>query len=616
MERLRDIVASRRAVVGVVLFDGFELLDVFGPLELLASANARCHALSFVYIKLDASNDSDSGGGGDDGGYNDASLRVQPTEGPVTLADVCVRAAHDMSHPIPTLDVLFVPGGRGVQAIVESDSLLGAVRHLVQGTCAALSVCTGATVLAAAGVLDGLDATTNKRAFGNAATRYPTVRWVCEARWCVATKTPPAAGAATAAKQAGGKHPRDAGEDATAATTAAASAATTPPPVVFTASGVSAGLDMTAEFLAQLTNEHSAEQACRAAEYTANRDPSNDPFAAAARDSHSIGAAEAAAAASAVKGLPSAQQPLKLAVVLYDNFEMLDTFGPLEFFGMANKILAENQPCRAFKLITLAEERTVKSWGGPAFCVDQLIGSFDMDGEAEGEGECGSGGNGHGTGQGQGTGEEERETTGRKTGRRSHEKSNAGSASTTPPLFDILFVPGGVGTLREVNNPVMRRFLSAVVPRCRRVMTVCTGASMLAQTGALDGLPATTNKLAFDLFITYGPLVKWQAAARWAVDPGRRFYTSSGVSAGMDLAVVLLAELFGLPFAKAAAQRAEYTPNLDADNDPFCSDIPPASGARRLAVRLQKLALSAIFSAGFALGMPMLSITPLLMPSE
>ena len=69
------------------------------------------------------------------------------------------------------------------------------------------------------------------------------------------------------------------------------------------------------------------------------------------------------------------------------------------------------------------------------------------------------------------------------------------------------------------------------------VTTVCTGSALLARTGRLDGIAATSNKAAFAWVMEQGPKVDWKPEARWVEDG--KFMTSSGVSAGMDMALAV-----------------------------------------------------------------------------
>ena len=98
-------------------------------------------------------------------------------------------------------------------------------------------------------------------------------------------------------------------------------------------------------------------------------------------------------------------------------------------------------------------------------------------------------------------------------------------------------------------------------------LTVCTGAALLAATGLLDELPATSNKAAFAWVRDAFPQVQWQGKARWV--RANRFYTASGVSAGMDMALGFIADRYGSAQAEAIAHRCEYVWQREADADPF-----------------------------------------------
>lgn len=132
---------------------------------------------------------------------------------------------------------------------------------------------------------------------------------------------------------------------------------------------------------------------------------------------------------------------------------------------------------------------------------------------------------------------------------------------------DILLVPGGVGTRREVDNAPLLEWLRAASANARIVASVCTGSALLARAGLLDGHRATSNKIAFDWAASQGPRVAWIRRARWVEDG--KFFTSSGISAGMDMTLALIARAAGRDIALESARRAEYVWNEDPGNDPF-----------------------------------------------
>lgn len=140
------------------------------------------------------------------------------------------------------------------------------------------------------------------------------------------------------------------------------------------------------------------------------------------------------------------------------------------------------------------------------------------------------------------------------------------SFKNAPPL-DVLMVPGGMGARKQVKNAVLLEFLRARSATARWTTSVCTGAALLARAGLLDGRSATTNKLAFDWATNQSTRVRWQRKARWVVDGN--FMTSSGVSAGTDMALALVERLYGRAAAEQAAKTAEYVWNEDPASDPF-----------------------------------------------
>lgn len=131
---------------------------------------------------------------------------------------------------------------------------------------------------------------------------------------------------------------------------------------------------------------------------------------------------------------------------------------------------------------------------------------------------------------------------------------------------DIFLIPGGHGTRKEVNNIQLIDKIRAICQLSKFVLTVCTGSALLAKTGLLDGKKATSNKRAFDWVTTQGENVNWIRKARWTKD--EKFYTSAGVSAGMDMTLGFLSDLHGLEFARKTAFEIEYgwVESMDEDN--------------------------------------------------
>ena len=192
-----------------------------------------------------------------------------------------------------------------------------------------------------------------------------------------------------------------------------------------------------------------------------------------------------------------------LGALLFQGFEVLDLFGPLEMFG--------NMPGQ-IEVVTVAERAgPVRSAQGPRVQAD------------------------HGL-------------------------------SDCPPL-DLLLIPGGIGTRAEVENARLTSWLRERGGEVEVMMTVCTGTSLLAQAGLLDGRRATTNKMFFSWPETTWPAVHWVREARWVEDG--KFWTPSGVSAGIDMALAVVARLADQQTADFLATATEYEWHRDAGWDRF-----------------------------------------------
>jgi transcriptional regulator GlxA family with amidase domain len=135
------------------------------------------------------------------------------------------------------------------------------------------------------------------------------------------------------------------------------------------------------------------------------------------------------------------------------------------------------------------------------------------------------------------------------------------------PKLDMILVPGGMGTRAAVDDARLVDWLRRRSSEAEIVMTVCTGSGLLAQTGLLDGRRATTNKAFFVWPETTWQKVRWVREARWVEDG--KFWTSSGVSAGMDMALAVIAKIVGQEAAELLATGTEYEWHRDAGWDPF-----------------------------------------------
>ncbi|MFN7982420.1 MAG: DJ-1/PfpI family protein [Vicinamibacterales bacterium] len=147
------------------------------------------------------------------------------------------------------------------------------------------------------------------------------------------------------------------------------------------------------------------------------------------------------------------------------------------------------------------------------------------------------------------------------------------SFTTAPPLDILMMVPGGVGTLTELGNNVLLDYLKTQNARTQVTTSVCTGSALLAKTGMLKGHKATSNKNFFTMAVDQDPSVDWVVKARWVDDS--KFVTSSGVSAGTDMALGLVMKLFGKARAQQLARSLEYEWHDDPTVDPFAlKEVP------------------------------------------
>lgn len=146
------------------------------------------------------------------------------------------------------------------------------------------------------------------------------------------------------------------------------------------------------------------------------------------------------------------------------------------------------------------------------------------------------------------------------------------------PKLDVLLIPGGIGGFET--GPATLEFIRRVAATADHVLTVCNGAALAASAGVLDGKRATTNKAYWQHCVAKGPKTSWVAQARWVRDG--KFWTSSGVTAGIDSVLAWVAEVFGEQLATDFANSMEFTRAPSSTDDPFasmynCQDVPVQS---------------------------------------
>lgn len=186
-----------------------------------------------------------------------------------------------------------------------------------------------------------------------------------------------------------------------------------------------------------------------------------------------------------------------VAILLFDDVEVLDFAGPFEVFGVTGK----RENATPFEVVTVAER------AGPIRARNGLTVtprySFD---------DC--------------------------------------------PRPDILVVPGGYGTRREMHNERAIDWIRAQIPTAEVIFSVCTGALLLARAGLLDGLEVTTHHGALELLAKTAPDSIVRSDRRF-IDNGS-VVTSAGVAAGMDASLHVVARLLGTDQARETADYIEY----------------------------------------------------------
>lgn len=190
--------------ISIVMFDDFETLDAFGPAEVLS--------------KLD--------------GYEIRSVSLL---GGIVTNSQGIMVVTERMLDVQDSDILIVPGGMGTRTLVTDDWFLSGLSDLASKAKWVLSVCTGSALLAAAGILDGRHATTNKNAFDWVRNQGTSVLWEREPRWV-----------------------RDGN--------------------IYTAASVSAGTDMAVGFVADQFGKEKAEEICKQIEYHWYDNAAHDTF--------------------------------------------------------------------------------------------------------------------------------------------------------------------------------------------------------------------------------------------------------------------------------------------------------------------------------------------------
>ena len=150
------------------------------------------------------------------------------------------------------------------------------------------------------------------------------------------------------------------------------------------------------------------------------------------------------------------------------------------------------------------------------------------------------------------------------------------------PNLDVICVPGGAGVGPLMEDPHTLGFLKDQAHTARYVTSVCTGALVLGAAGLLRGRKATTHWAYHDLLAALGA-----TAVKARVVRDGNLLTGGGITAGIDFALSLVAELYGEAAAQLVQLQIEYAPA-----PPFDSGSPQTAPAHVLAQALKRTAQS------------------------
>lgn len=126
------------------------------------------------------------------------------------------------------------------------------------------------------------------------------------------------------------------------------------------------------------------------------------------------------------------------------------------------------------------------------------------------------------------------------------------------PALDVLLVPGGQGTRREVDNPVLIDWLRKAAERCRWVTSVCTGSLLLSRAGLTEGKRITTHWGFVAELRKRAPEAQVLEGVRYVRDG--RLVTAAGVSAGIDMSLWLVGQIWDVERARRTQRMLEYDP--------------------------------------------------------
>lgn len=194
---------------------------------------------------------------------------------------------------------------------------------------------------------------------------------------------------------------------------------------------------------------------------------------------------------------------LRIAILIFDGAEELDFVGPWEVFTMANEVAKRAGDAAPHEVFLVAEhDRAIACAKGMRVVADTTL------------------------------------------------------ADCRP--IDVLLVPGGQGTRREVENSALLGWIAAVGEGAKWMTSVCTGALLLTAAGPAKGRRVTTHWAFVDTLRARGEAAEVLTGYRYVRDGN--VVTAAGVSAGIDMALWLVGEWHGADFARRVQRAMEYDP--------------------------------------------------------
>lgn len=193
---------------------------------------------------------------------------------------------------------------------------------------------------------------------------------------------------------------------------------------------------------------------------------------------------------------------MNIGILVFDGAEELDFAGPWEVFTMANEVSARNGKERPHKVMLVAEKDVITCAKGMRVLADVT--------------------------------------------------------TATAPRLDVLLIPGGQGTRREVENKPLLDWIAKTAAQCTWITSVCTGALLLTASGPAKGKRVTTHWGFVETLRGRGEAAEVLENIRYVRDGN--VVTSAGVSAGIDMALWLIGQIHSPQFARNVQKAMEYDP--------------------------------------------------------